>query len=149
MIYSQNPKRKYRHEERDIQISIFEWARLIKVSEGGSLFDYMTASPNGGHRHILEAVNFKKSGVSAGFPDVSILLPRNNFHGMFLEIKKLKVFSLTEKQKIWIERLNNVGYYAVFGFGFDFCKNLIEGYLGDRVLSDNRIQTLQGRKKDI
>lgn len=142
MIYSQNPKRKYKYIERDIQISLFEWSKLIKVKEGGFLFEYMTSSPNGGYRHILEAKNFKKSGVSAGFPDISILLPRDKYHGMFLEVKKPNNFNFTDKQKLWIERLNKVGYYAIFGAGFDFCKDSIERYLNEGILSDNRIQTL-------
>lgn len=122
-------KKKRQQIERQIQISIFEWAKFKKVKEGGYLFDYMTASPNGGSRNLIEAINFKRSGVSAGFPDISILLPRHNYHGMFLEIKKPIKFNVSKKQLSWLERLNNVGYYAEVGVGFDECKNIIESYL--------------------
>lgn len=144
MIYRKNQSKKYTQFERQIQTSIFDWARIVKVKEGGYLFDFMTASANGGSRNVLEARNLKRSGVSAGFPDISILMPRGQFHGMFLEVKKEKNYAFSDKQKSWLDRLNKVGYYANVGFGFDECKSLIESYLSleskyEGVLPDNRI----------
>lgn len=115
--------------ERQIQTAIFNWARYVSIPEGGMLFDYMSASANGGSRNLLEAKSLKKTGVSAGFPDISILIPRKNYHGMFLEVKREKVFHITEKQKEWIKRLNHVGYNAKIGIGFDKCKQYIEEYI--------------------
>ena len=138
--FIEDHKRKKRYQlERLIQISIFDWARLYKIKEGGFLFDYMTASPNGGTRNLIEAVNFKRSGVSAGFPDISIFVPRNNYHGMFLEIKKDGKYSITQKQKDWINKLKFMGYFAEFGIGFDHSKKLIEDYLKSELYANNRV----------
>jgi len=114
--------------ERMIQISLFDWAKYQKINEG-LLFDFMTASANGGSRNIIEAKNLKRSGVSAGFPDVSILIPRGKWFGMFLEIKRDIKSPVSKKQRDWLSRLLDVGYYAEVGYGFDECINLIESYV--------------------
>lgn len=121
--------KKRNNIERMIQTSIFDWARYQRVKEGGFLYDYMTASPNGGTRNLIEAVNLKRSGVSAGFPDVSILIARGKWHGMFLEIKRHSKSPVSKKQYVWLSRLLDAGYYAEVGCGFDECQNLIESYV--------------------
>lgn len=115
--------------EKHVQSAIFNWARYVKIKEGVMLFEYMSASANGGSRNLLEAKNLKRTGVSPGFPDICILLPRKNYHGMFLEVKREDKFHVSEKQKEWLKRLNKVGYNAIIGHGFDECKKHIEEYI--------------------
>ena len=80
-----------------------------------------------------------------GFPDMFIAEPApakdgSGYHcGLFLELKKdkVKIFKkdnsfVNEHFKEQFETLNHLnekGYYAVFAFGFEQAKNIIDGYL--------------------
>ena len=81
-----------------------------------------------------------------GFPDMFIAEPApakdgsGYYFGLFLELKKEKV-KIFKKDKSFanehfkeqfetLDYLNEKGYYAVFAFGFEQAKNIIDGYLG-------------------
>jgi hypothetical protein len=81
-----------------------------------------TASANGGKRNLLEALKFKRMGVSAGFPDIEIPLPIAPYHGLYIELKRQKGGKLSESQIEWLNYLNEKGYYAVVARGFDEAK---------------------------
>lgn len=84
-----------------------------------------------------------------GFPDMFIAEPApakdgsGYYCGLFLELKreKIKIFKkdntfVNEHLKEQYETLNSLnekGYYAVFAFGFEQAKNIIDAYLrGER-----------------
>lgn len=116
-------------KEKDEQIAIFQWAKLYKTHWGAPLDNYMFAIPNGGTRHIREAVSLKAQGVKAGVPDIFIAIPSNGYHGIFIELKRIKNWSLSIKQSEWIERLKEVGYKCVVANGFDKAREMIIDYL--------------------
>ena len=43
--------------------------------------------PNGGSRNTLEAANLKRQGVKAGVPDLCLPVARQNYHGLYIEMK--------------------------------------------------------------
>ncbi len=95
-----------------------------------------TASANGGKRDILEAAKLKRQGVSAGFPDVFIPLPilpyrgnENGYHGLFLELKRVKGGKPSPQQVQWITYLREQNYWADFAYGFDEARATILHYL--------------------
>lgn len=72
-------------------------------------------------------------------PDLLILHPVNEYKGLFIEIKKslsdvfrkdgsIKADIHVIEQKITIDRLNELGYKAAFGCGFEHCKAIIDNY---------------------
>lgn len=69
--------------------------------------------PLGGLRNKFAYINaLKRQGFKAGFPDL-IVFAKNETHNMlFLEFKREKSGKVSEKQKDWIEWLNNNGYFA-------------------------------------
>jgi hypothetical protein len=88
--------------------------------------------PNGGSRNKIEAKNMKLEGVTAGIPDLMIPLPNKRFAGLFIEMKRVNRRNKpSDKQKEWIERLNNVGYKAVVCYGFEEAKKVIDDYVGE------------------
>jgi hypothetical protein len=89
----------------------------------------MLAIPNGGHRHKAVAAKMKAEGVKAGVPDIFLPVARGEFHGLFIELKKLKGGRATSAQCIWLEELNNQGYMAVICKGWLAAKNTLENYL--------------------
>ncbi len=120
---------KRHYEEGGHQAALFEWANLIKVSEGGVLRDYMWGSMNGAKRSFSAAGIAKIQGNTKGVPDVSICLPRRNYHGMFLELKREAYYKITAEQHVIIDRLNKVGYCARVSNTIDKSIEMIEEYL--------------------
>jgi len=80
-----------------------------------------------------------------GFPDIFIAEPApakdgsGYYCGLFIELKrdKVKIFKKDKsfvnehlkEQHETLDNLNGKGYYAVFAFGFEQAKNIIDGYL--------------------
>lgn len=114
-------------KEADEQKSLFKWAELMawKYPELKMMF----AIPNGGSRHIAEAVNLKKQGVKAGVPDILLPVARHNNHGMFIEMKRRTNGKISNVQEEWITDLMEQGYRVVICEGFDVARQAIEKYL--------------------
>jgi hypothetical protein len=73
-------------------------------------------------------------------PDILILEPKNNFCGLFIELKletpfkkdgsiKASANDHLKGQLETIEKLNAKGYKAFFSWGFDMTKEIIDNYL--------------------
>lgn len=114
--------RKRSHDEENDQIRLSMWLHQNGIRH--------TASANGGKRDIRTGARLKAMGVSAGFPDIEIPLPRNGFHGLYLELKKREGGKLSPAQAGWLEYLNANGYHAVMASGFEEARNVILGYIG-------------------
>jgi len=108
---------------------LVQWSRYKFFSGHKRLSDYLIAIPNGGSRHLLEAINLKRQGVKAGVPDIFIYIPNKQYHGLFIEMKRKRNFIVSEHQKETIERLVSIGYCARIAKGFEQAKEIIEDYL--------------------
>lgn len=84
--------------------------------------------PNGGSRNQLEATNLKRQGVKAGVPDLTLPAPRQQYHGLYVEMKWGKN-KTTEKQDWWIEQLRQQGYKVVVCYGAEEAMDEIAKYL--------------------
>lgn len=73
-------------------------------------------------------------------PDILILEPKNNFCGLFIELKleipfkkdgtiKASANDHLKGQLETIEKLNAKGYKSCFSWGFDMTKEIIDNYL--------------------
>jgi len=88
------------------------------------------AIPNGGRRDVATASNLKAEGVRAGVPDLFLAVPAFGYHGLFVELKREKGGVVSDFQKEYIARLNDLGYQAIVCHGWIEAKNSIESYLG-------------------
>lgn len=84
--------------------------------------------PNGGTRNLIEAVNFKKLGVSPGVPDLCIPYARKGYHTLYIEMKKKKGGIVSDHQKSWIEFLISEGMKAIICRGAEEAILEIEKY---------------------
>ena len=77
-------------------------------------------------------------------PDMIILKPNGEYHGLILELKSedsspyLKDGSLSKGQHIQeqnqtLTALLNIGYYAVFIVGFNQAKEVIDNYMANKL----------------
>lgn len=102
---------KRNQPERKEQIAFFK-----ELNRLPPIFQLAYAIPNGGSRHFLEAVNFKKSGVKAGVPDICFPVARMHYHGLYIEMKEPSRKNKVEgggDQEWWINNLKEQGYKVV------------------------------------
>lgn len=89
--------------------------------------------PNGGSRTKAEAGRFKAEGVKSGVPDICLPVAREQYHGLYIELKRREGGRLSEAQKLWIEALRKLGYWAIVCRGWEEAAREIERYLGKEV----------------
>ena len=119
--------------ERNEQIALHTWCKIKGL--------HSFAVPNGGTRHMLEAVNLKKEGVTKGVSDYVVLLPNKI---LFIEMKRkrkvLKSGKLSTsnsktsiEQLAFIDRVNKLDYAeGRVCFGFLESKAFIEENLKEK-----------------
>lgn len=90
--------------------------------------DLLYHVPNGGSRNQLEAANLKRQGVKAGVPDLVLPVPRQRFHGLYVEMKWGKN-TTTDKQDWWLEQLQQQGYKTAVCWSADEAMDVIAEYM--------------------
>lgn len=110
--------------EYEEQVKLVVWLERNKGRFGIKFY----AIPNGGYRTPTEAVKLKRTGVSAGVPDLCIPKSKGSYHGLYIELKRVFGGKVSDFQKEWIDYLNKEGYYAIVCNGFEAAKKVIEHY---------------------
>lgn len=127
-------KKKYvLKPEQKLMIRIADW-----LDGNELLWDIFHHPPNEGKRSIQEGAMLKRMGMRKDTPDLIILYPCWGFHGLIIEVKELnpktgKYGRPTSGQKRKIQKLNDLGYHATFGYGYDATIKIIEDYLKDEL----------------
>lgn len=116
-------RKKRNNEESDNQKAFFKWIFLWNKHISKCTFHI----PNGGSRHILEAINLKAMGTMAGIPDVFCAIPAFGYHGLFIEFKS-KNGKLTSSQNTMIESLSKNGYKVIVCYSWEEAKEIMEWY---------------------
>lgn len=112
--------------EHQEQVLTVKWFRL----QYPKLSNCLWAIPNGGVRNIGTAIKLKSEGVLAGVPDLFLMIPKNGFHGLFIEMK-IQGGKLQPNQKEFLKLANALEYKAVACYGFEEAKKVISDYLKD------------------
>lgn len=71
----------------------------------------------------------KRMGLRKGVSDFFIPLPRNGYHGLWIELKPMKGGKLSKEQKEWLDRMKSLGYAAYVAQGWVNASLLITQYL--------------------
>jgi hypothetical protein len=114
--------------EAQEQRALFQWVEIARKTHPELVM--LFAIPNGGSRHPAEAKNLKLTGVRSGVPDMFLPIPRGEWHGLFIELKRVKGSTVEPMQKIWIDALGRLGYMAEICHGFESARKTICQYLG-------------------
>ncbi len=117
-----------KHNESKLQQAAVKWFRLQYPHFKLNLF----AIPNGGNRSVITASILKSEGVVAGVADMMLAVPRNSFHGLFMETKHGKN-DLSEKQEDFKQAVQKQGYKHTTFRTFDEFEREITAYLGETV----------------
>ena len=127
-ISPKNGLRPVRTEEQE-QIALIAWARLWA---GTHLELALLAHiPNGGARHIVEAVKFQRMGVLPGVPDLVLFAARHDYHAWLGEMKSAKG-TLSAQQKKVIGALKKAGYFVGVFRSWTEARDSLLWYLGKR-----------------
>lgn len=116
-------------------------SRYLKLQYPDVVF---TCDSSGIRLTIGQATALKAQRSTHKIPDMIILKPNAEYHGLILELKSedsspyLKDGSLSKGQHIQeqnqtLTALLNIGYYAVFAVGFDNAKKIIDDYFNDKL----------------
>ena len=112
------------------QAALFDWARM---AEGAyPELQWFHAIPNGGKRNIVTASKMKATGTKPGVPDTFLPVPRNGYHGLYIELKRRKGGRISPEQKKCMEFLRGLGYRVEVCMGFQEAVETIKDYLNMR-----------------
>lgn len=84
--------------------------------------------PNGGSRNKAEAARLKMSGVTAGVADLILLLPRNPYHYLTIELKYGKG-TQSEAQSEFEQQVKQAGGMYILVRSFEQFKDVIDAYI--------------------
>lgn len=116
-------------------------SRYLKLQYPDLVF---TCDASGVRLTMGQATALKAQRSVHKIPDIIILKPNSKYHGLILELKSedsspfLKDGSLStgkhiQEQNNTLNELSRVGYYAVFGVGFDNTKKIIDDYMNNKL----------------
>ena len=113
--------------ESQEQIDLIQWCKrnMGKYPELEKIFHI----PNGGKRNIQTAMRLKLEGVKPGVPDLFLPVARRGYHGLFIEMKRIKGGSISKDQNKWEIWLTAEGFAWVRANGFHHARRLLKGYL--------------------
>lgn len=115
-------KSKRQHKERDEQVKFVSWLKKNKI--------WVSGSGVGVNLPIVVATILKRMGVAKGYPDIFVPLPKNGFHGFYLEMKS-EDGDLKKEQVEWLMYLKDQKYYAEVAYSFEEAKTHFLFYLND------------------
>lgn len=114
------------------QAALFCWAAL-SVGTYPQL-KWLYSVPNGGSRHIVEAMKMVGTGLRAGVPDIHLPYQRTMHCGLYIELKiekrrKEKNGGCSEDQLEWIDYLSDAGYCVAVCYGWQEARHTLINYL--------------------
>ncbi|RTL20741.1 MAG: VRR-NUC domain-containing protein [Rhodocyclaceae bacterium] len=121
------------NEEHLAAVAFAQWWALTAGRFGVSE-RLLWAIPNGGKRGFRTAIKMKMEGVQKGAPDYVLMVPRGQFHGLTIELKRPKTHlskqgTLSDSQKSMMILLREQGYDTAVCYGTDEAIRRIQDYL--------------------
>jgi hypothetical protein len=114
------------HSESAEQTYLFQWAKLMENRYPELMYLYHI--PNEGKRSSSYGAKLKREGLKSGVPDVCLPVPKDNYHGLYIEMKVGRN-KPTENQQGWLDALTALGYYTAVCYGCEEAIELIKKYL--------------------
>lgn len=120
------------NSENGHQAALFCWAS-INIEKYPEL-KWLFAIPNGDLRNPVVANRLKITGVKKGIPDICLLVKRNKYACLWIELKRPGAIGkragiVSDEQKEWITQANKSGHAAVVAYGWEHARDLIVFYL--------------------
>ncbi len=98
--------------------------------------NYFCKNNNEGKRTDAQGYNLKLMGLRPGVSDLFIYYPTKTYHGLWLEIKRNKKYTKSERltdtwvaQEKFLETVKSVGFQGFICYGCEESIKIIEDYL--------------------
>ena len=125
MIKPSRTKKRNAQPESVEQEKVIKWAR---DNEKNYPFLWMLhSSLNGVKLSKTQAGKAKASGMLSGVPDLFLPVPKNGFHGLYIEMKSEKG-RLTDNQKWFLSKVELLGYKIAVCYSANDAIKTIENY---------------------
>jgi len=125
--------------EREESMRIMAWARLMVSTGQEPRLRLLRCGFEGLRLSMGVRMQAKRQMVSTGWPDLFLAVPQRydvrsdtaavKFHGLFIELKRIKGGTVSAEQAIMIGDLNSLGYRATICRGADAAIKEIKRYL--------------------
>lgn len=112
--------------EKDESIALVQWMDLSYHEDISSLLVHIK---NEGRCSWHQGKIYKAMGVRKDFLDYVFFYPSGIYHGLVIELKRTKHYTVTAGQKNWVEKLNKRGYMALICYGAEEAIRAIKYYL--------------------
>ena len=114
--------------ESEEQQSLFRWAAYESGAHPELALLYHI--PNEGKRSQIAGAKLRAEGLKRGVPDICLPVPRGKWHGLYIELKRLRGGRVSDDQQRWLDALNERGYFATVCRGWQQAAAEIQNYLG-------------------
>lgn len=119
-----------------VPLEIAEHRALMKwVNLNQHIRDCFIHIPNEGKRTLMQGYVLKQLGMKSGVSDFFLAYPTKIYHGLWIEMKRLKYSKESLEQQQWITLMKKLGYAAAFCYGFEDAKETISTYLDNRIIA--------------
>ena len=115
-------------------------ARVRRAADAFPDLALLYAIPNGGHRQKASAGKLWAEGVKRGVPDLCLPIPRDGYHGLYLELKRVTGGTVSPEQRVWHAALREQGYRVEVCKGADAAWAVLCDYLGIPYTADGQEQ---------
>jgi hypothetical protein len=102
------------------QVHFFHFLNMLAIDNPDAGLAH--ASLNGARLSWAQAKKQKAAGMKSGIPDIFFPVPRYPYHGLYIEMKRVKGGVLSDEQKLMIPRLSEQGYLVAVCRGFEDAK---------------------------
>lgn len=110
------------------QVAVCQWwkgyAAQHKIPE-----NLLFAIPNGANKSMASAAKFKREGLRKGVPDLFLAISMKGWHGLFIEMKRVKRSYASDEQIEVGGLLVKQGYEVYFCLGAEQAIKVIKEYL--------------------
>ena len=118
-----------KHIESAHQAQVVEWSRWAYKANPSRypMLNMLHCSLNGVKLSGTQAKVAKGQGMLSGVPDLFLPVPKNGYHGLFIEMKSEKG-RVTENQHWFLTNADSVGYKTVICYSAKEAISAIEAY---------------------
>lgn len=109
------------------QQAIIKWALWSEAAHPELKLLYHV--PNEGRRTRSAGARLKSEGLRPGVPDLCLPVPRGPYHGLYVELKRVRGTTPSDAQKEWLLALHAQGYCTTWCRGADQAIDIIKWYL--------------------
>ena len=114
--------------EMQEQMWVIQWSEQPSIREKYPMLKYLFHIANERSDKVQAAI-MKKMGVRKGVPDLCLPVPKKKYHGLYIEMKRIKDGKPSYEQLWWKNGLTENGYCSVICNGWKAATQTLMWYL--------------------